>query len=344
MVAIKPADADRLLARPDPAFRIVLIHGADDGLVAERAERFTKTVLGPKADPLSVIRFDSAEIADDPGRLADEANAIGLFGGERVILVRVSGNRQIDASVKAVLEAPPQDSWIVLTAGDLKKTSPLRKLCETHKAAWAIVSYADTERDLDRMIDEEMTLSRLSISTEARAALKALLGSDRMISRSEVQKLCLYAEGKKAIELDDIRNLVGDVGAFAIDETVDAVASGDSAGLDVGLRRLAASGTPGFVVVGAALRHFNFLQKARANVDNGRPASELVQRAIPPIFYSRQGVVTRAIGAWPAARIARALAILDKAMLESRKNGAIDHEIAAQALHLVATLAGRDRR
>ena len=39
MVAIKPADADTFVARPNPAQPIVLIYGGDAGLVRERAEK-----------------------------------------------------------------------------------------------------------------------------------------------------------------------------------------------------------------------------------------------------------------------------------------------------------------
>ena len=36
MVQIKSAEIDRILTRPDPAVRLVLIYGVDEGLVAER--------------------------------------------------------------------------------------------------------------------------------------------------------------------------------------------------------------------------------------------------------------------------------------------------------------------
>jgi DNA polymerase III subunit delta len=342
MVQIKPADADRLLAKPDPAIRVVLIHGSDEGLVAERAERFAKAVVG--ADPYAHLRLDAAALADDPGRLADEANAIPLFGGQRVISVRVSGNRQINPAIETILKAPPSDAWIVLTAGELRKTAPLRKLCEGDKRAWAIASYADTDRDLDRIIDEETRTAALTISTDARAALKGLIGSDRLISRSEVQKLCLYAADKGTIAIDDVRALVGDAGAFAIDETIDAMAVGDAPALDRGYRRLLASGTPGFVVAGAALRHFNFLQKGRAAFDDGDAPDSIVRRAIPPIFFSRQASVTRQIGTWSTARIERALNGLDQAMVDSRLHGALSDDVIGQAMQFVATLAASARR
>ena len=42
MVAIKPADADTFVARPNPAQPIVLIYGGDAGLVRERAEKIAR--------------------------------------------------------------------------------------------------------------------------------------------------------------------------------------------------------------------------------------------------------------------------------------------------------------
>lgn len=344
MVQIKPADADRTLARADPAIRIVLIYGSDEGLVAERAERFAAAALGKGADDFSRLRLESAEIAEDPGRLADEAHAVPLFGGTRIIFVRVAGNRPIDKAIAALLKEPPRDAWIVITAGDLRKTAPLRKLCESDRGAWSIPCYADGERDLDRIIDEEMAASGQSISADARTALKGLLGSDRMISRSEIRKLCLYAEGGASIGVEDVRALIGDAGAFDTDEIIDAMATGNAAALDRGYRRLVAAGTPGFVVAGAALRHFNFLEKARAGLESGDQPEALVRRAIPPIFFTRQTSVARQIAAWPAARIARALSLLDRAVVDSRLNGNLSDDVIGQAMQLVAALAPQPRR
>ncbi len=242
MVQIKPADADRFLSKPDPAIRVVLVYGSDDGLVTERAERFARAVTGSDGEHL---RLDPAALSENPGRLADEANAIPMFGGRRAISLRVTGNRALEGALQAVLDAPPVDSWIVVIAGELRKTAPLRKLCEASSGAAAIPAYADTERDLDRLIDEETRSAHLAIAADARTALKGLIGGDRLISRSEVQKLCLYAADAGEIKLEDVRALIGDGGAFAMDETVDALAEGSAAALDRGYRRLISSGTPG---------------------------------------------------------------------------------------------------
>ena len=343
MVQIKTSDAARFLARPDLAVRVVLIYGNDDGLVAERAERFASAVLGTDGDPFARVRLDSAAIADDPGRLADEANAVPLFGGNRVITVNLSGNRSIQAAVEALLAAPPVDSWVVIAAGDQRKGSGLRKLCETHPGAAAIACYADSDRDLDRLIDEETRAAGLAITGEARAALKGLIGADRMASRSEVAKLCLYAAGAGTIAIDDVRAIIGDGAAAATDAVVDAAAQGDAAGLDRAFRRLSAAGVPASVVLGAAQRHLNFLQRARAACDAGASPEAVVSRASPPVFFQRRDAVLSQLNNWSAPAIDAALTRLDRALLDSRIHGAIADEVAAQALQSVAYMAAGRR-
>jgi len=343
VVQVRPAEIDRFL-KPDPAIRVALVYGPDDGLVAERVATFVANATGGSDDPFSVVRLESNEIADDPARLADEAHAVPMFGGPRAIVVRVSGGRTIDSAVAALLEAPPADSWIVLAAGELRRDAPLRKLCEKHSGAAAIACYADQTRDLDRVIDEELAAANLTISGDARTLLHRLIGANRLASRSEVQKLCLYAADTGSVDADDVRVAVGDASAFAVDEAVDALALGDAAAFDRVFRRLIAAGTPGFVVIGAVQRQFDFLHRARAAYDAGTSAKEIVARARPPIFFRRQPAVERQIALWPRERIERALAHLDEAVIESRFRSAITDAVVGQALTLVATVAASLRR
>jgi DNA polymerase-3 subunit delta len=344
MAAIRPADADRFLARPDPKIRLVLFYGPDDGLVAERATNFVKLAMGANADPFALVRLESNEVADDPGRLADEAHAVPLFGGTRAILLRMSGTRNINPSIEAVLDNPPRDAWIAVTAGELRKDAPLRRLCENHANAAAVACYVDSARDLDRMIDEELGASGLRIASDARALLHTLIGSDRLASRAEVKKLCLYAMGGSEIVLADIRAAVGDAAAFDTDEAVDALLLGDAGTFDLTFRRLLAANTPGFVVAGAVLRQLTFLHRARAEYDNGAAVKSIVGRARPPIFFQRQAAIEREITLWPLPRIERAMAVLDEAIARSRLAGTLADEVIGQALTLIGAVATGLRR
>ncbi len=340
MVEVRPADIDRFLSRPDPGIRLILIFGNDSGLVSERAAAFTARAAGPDADPLSQVRLDSSELSADPRRLADEAYEIPLFGGTRCISVHASGNWSL-APLEHLLAAPPADAYVVVTAGELRKTAPLRKLFAAAKNGAAIACYADDAQALDRIIDQEAKAAGLRIADDARAALKELIGGDRMASRSEIAKLCLYAAGTGEITVEDVRAVVGDASAFAIDEAVDAAAVGDAATFSRLFRRLVAAGTGDYAVAGAALRHFDMLHRARAAVDGGLPADRALG---PQIFFRRKPLVTRQLSIWSVPRIERALAILNRAVVDSRLKSAISAEVVGQAMLSLAAIAASTRR
>lgn len=334
---VKPADSERFLAKADPKVRLLLLHGEDEGLIAERAARFARTVIGPDNDPFAHVQLDAGALAEDPSRLADEAHAVPMFGGRRCISVRLSGNSSIIAAIEPLVGTPPIDSWIVVTAGNLRKTSPIRRLFESAGNAAAIACFADADAALGRLIDEEVARAGLTATSEARKALVGLIGGDRMASRSEVAKLCLYV-GTGQITIDDVRSIVGDASAFAVDEAIDAAALGDTDRFARLYRRLLAAGTSDFAVAGAALRHFQYLHRARALVDRGEHAGSVVG---PPIFFARKQAVSRQIERWPSGRIERALDLLDKAIIDSRLHAAIADEIVGQAMIVIASLAGR---
>jgi len=339
VVEVKSTDIDRLLARPD--VRLLLIHGNDTGLVAERVAAFVRTVLGDSTDPLGLIRLDASEVSADPARLADEAYAIPMFGGRRCIELRVSGNWQVVPAIAPLLARPPVDCALVVTAGDLRKTAPVRKLFEQAPNAYAIACYADDARALDRVIDEEAGRAGLTVAPDARAALKQLIGSDRMASRGEVAKLCLYAEGSGAITLEDVRAVVGDASAYAVDEAVDAAAAGDAPGFERLYRRLTAAGTAAFTVAGAAQRHFDMLHRARALVERGTDPEAALG---PGVFWKRKAALAAQLRRWPLPRIERALLILDRTIIDSRLKAAIADEVVGQGMLMIAAIAARPSR
>lgn len=341
MVAIRPQDVDRFLARPDPSIRVVLIYGSDEGLVAERSAAFARAVLSGGDEGFGLLRIDSSEIAAEPGRLADEANAVPLFGGPRAIRIRIAGNRPIQNAVEALLREPPSASWVILEAGEIRRGVGLRKLCEAAPGAVAIACYGDDAAAIDRLIAGE--LSEFRIEPEVRAALRNLLGSDRLASRSELSKLALYVRGKAEITLDDVRAMIGDAGSSGSDEAADAASTGDIVTLDRQLRRLLAAGTPAFTVANATLRHFQQLHRVRAAIDAGTPAATAIDKSGGMIFFQRRPKFEEALRLWSADRLLLALERLDRAIFDSRLRGAIGDEILGQALLSVAAMARQKR-
>jgi DNA polymerase-3 subunit delta len=335
MVAVKAGDVEGALRRPDPRIGVFLFYGPDMGLINERARSIAERSVDDPSDPFQLIRIDGDDIAADPGRLADEAGTMGLFGAKRAIWVK-STSRNIAPAVDAVLKGELQDTVIVIEGGDLQKSSPLRTLCERSQKALALPCYADTGRDLGTVVDETLKAHGFSIEREARAALIASLGGDRLATRGELAKLMLYAHGQRA----DVDAIMSDVSSLAMDAVVDAAFAGEGTGLETGSRRLAAEGVNAAVLLGAALRHALMLLTARLSVEEGR-SIPAVMETMRSLHFRRKPLVERHLQRWTGDSLKSAITLLQTSLLQTRRLADLDDTIAAKTLLDIARAARR---
>jgi DNA polymerase-3 subunit delta len=338
MVAVKGSDGDAFVARPDPARPVILVFGPDAGLVRERADLLIRAAVDDPADPFLLARIEGDELAANSMRLVEEAQTIPMFGGRRAVSVRAGGRSNIAPAVQAVLALPAIECRIVIEAGNLGKTSPLRALCERAKNAAAVICYADDEKGLARLVDRELRAAKLGIADDARAMLLPLLGGDRQASRSELNKLILYAHGKGRIETGDVAAVVANASALAVDAVIDAALAGRFADLETEFGKLVAAGTP-TAVFWAGQRQLSDLHKLRLAVDDGATIDAVVGAARPPVYFQRRPRVIAALRIWSSARLADAIVQFGKAALDVRVRADLAEPIAQRALMALASAA-----
>jgi DNA polymerase-3 subunit delta len=340
VVALRGKDIDTFLARPDAGRPIILLYGADAGLVRERADALMKSAVDDPNDPFSLVRMDGDDLAAEPSRLVEEAMTVPLFGGRRAIRVR-AGSKNFSSGVDTLADSDIKDCRIVIEAGELRPESPLRKVCEKAKTAVAIACYPDTERDLAKLIDEELRVSNLRMAPDARATLMSLLGGDRQASRNELRKLTLYAHGTGEVTLDDVMAVVADASELKIDPIVDGAFAGNPAAVEVEFNKAMIAGTyPGMIMM-AAQRQAALLHKASLLVEAGSSASAAVESGFPRLHFSRKGTVEAALRNFSAQRLVNIIDQLAVAALDVRKQNALGAVIAQRALMSIAVNARR---
>jgi DNA polymerase-3 subunit delta len=342
VAAIPAKDVDGFVARPDPRRPIVLVYGPDLGLVRERVDALLLGAGGNASDPFSTVTIEGDILAGDPGRLADEARAIGLFGGRRLVHIRAGGRSFADA-LTSLLADPPQDAFIVIEAGDLKKGAPLRKLVEASQAAVALPCYQDDERTVARLVETTLKNAGFTIDADARDTLVSLLGADRMASRSELEKLVLYVGDKKRVEFADVLAAIADSSTLALDDVVDAAAAGDTVEAVAAFAKARAEGIPASVVIGAAIRHIATLHRLSLRVERGERLSRIVTEPQQRIFFRRQSFFERALNRFGPQEFERTLTALGTALLASRRSAELADPIAEREILAIAKGARRRR-
>ncbi|HEY5338921.1 MAG TPA: DNA polymerase III subunit delta, partial [Rhizomicrobium sp.] len=205
---VKTANADRFAGKPPANLKAALFFGPDQGLVHERAEKLAKSVVDDLSDPFRVSDLDESALNSDNARLFDEAAAISMLGGRRVIRIRSAGNA-LAKLFEAFLDESAGDALVVIEAGDLQKTAALRKVFEVADNGAAVQCYGDTAQSLQGVVRDALKAEGLTISADALDDAVSRLGSDRGITRRELEKLALYAHGQKNISLEDVRATMG---------------------------------------------------------------------------------------------------------------------------------------
>jgi DNA polymerase III delta subunit len=188
---IKGNMLEGFLGNPPAGLRGILLYGPNEGRVREFARMAAKSIVPDLDDPFRVCHLTAADLKTDPARLADEAAAIAMTGGRRVVRVTGIGETQTDIFVSQ-MDNSSGDAFIIAEAGELTRASRLRKLFESSKLFAIMACYEENAADLDRLVIDHLREHGMRITSEAKAYLLQCLGDDRLAVRQELDKLVLY--------------------------------------------------------------------------------------------------------------------------------------------------------
>ena len=338
---IAAAETERFIREPDPEWIAVLGYGPEQGLVRERARKIASSVVEDLADPFRVTELTAAVLRDDPARLSDEACALSLTGGRRVVCLRDAGDAAAAALDRVLSTASADDILVVAEAGDLGPSSKLRKQFEGAAAAAALACYADDARTLGEVIRETLGLAGLGATSDAIAYLSDHLGSDRMISRMELEKLATYAFGAGEVTLEDAEAVVGDGANASLDDIVYSTSNGNTTSLDRALQRAFDEGVNSVAVVRAAQRHFQRLHRAAGSVAAGNTPDQAMKTLRPPVFFKHAASFRGELQTWNVSRLAGALEALTDAEIACKTTGIPAEASCRRALLGIARQAAR---
>ena len=303
----------------DPgATRVVLLHGEDEGTVRHRADALTEAVIGKRDDPFRVAWLSR----EDHSRLLEEATAIAMMGGRRVIRVRDAGDG-LAAAVKQVTETAG-DSLTVLEAGALPSRSKLRALVEAAANGASVACYPEEGRALQDAIEGGLAAAGVRLDAEALRWLADHVGGDRASTRGEVEKLVLYAGQDRTLDLDAVRACVGDQAAASFDDAIYAALAGNLAAADTAAERTLAEGMAPVAFARGVLAHLSKMHMARGHMAAGLSAADAARALRPPVFFKRVQAFTEALGLWSPRRLMGAMDEVRRVELACKQTGAPD--------------------
>jgi len=307
---LSPRDANAYFKRPDADKTGLLIFGSDAMRVALKRQEFLTALLGAQAEEeMRLTRIPAAELRREPAMLLDAIKAIGFFPGPRAALVEDANDNVAKILLDTLKDWRQGDAQIVVTGGDLKKTSKVRKAFEAHPNAYALAIYDNPpdRAEIERMLAE----ARLTPDNDAMAALVDLARAiDPGDFRQTLEKLSLYKlNDSTPLGADDIAACAPTSTEADVDDILHVVAEARARDIGPVMSKLQAQGVTAVTLTIMATRHFRTLYRIAAN-----PGA--------PVYGVRdRDRVTRQSNSWGAAKLETALSVLTDTDLTLRSAG-----------------------
>ena len=325
-------DIEPFVKNPNPAARVILVYGPDNGLMKERAKTMSLSVVEDINDPFNAVTLSTDILNEDPARLSDEAGAISMMGGGRLVRIE-NATEKLTPLVKEYLENPSESALIVLEAGELNPRSSLRKLCESAKNAAAVPCYVEDERDLSRLIRETLQAENIGIDNDAATWLAANISGDRQKARNELNKLITYKGADMTpVSLEDVQACCGEAGALALDDLVYAVAGHNAAQALKTYNQLTEEGVNFIVILRSLQNHFRRLHVTKTKIDQGDNPESAMKSLSPPIFFKQQNAFKTQLNRWSTGGIYKVLQRLMDVEAQCKQTGMPVETLCAQAV------------
>ncbi|MBR4927857.1 MAG: DNA polymerase III subunit delta, partial [Alphaproteobacteria bacterium] len=316
----KPFQIPALQREIKKSYKGALVYGPDFGSVLDIAEQIAKMITPNLKDDFCVIRLNPAKIKEKKTVVLDEANALSLMGGRRIVWIKEADN-SCAFVVEEVLEQIKTDTFILMTADNLTKASALRVAAENRADFLCIACYMDDEKDVQAMIMEILQSNGLRSSPQAMTILKERLGENRLTTRQELEKLITYMGDIKNIEEEDVRAIITHTGTSSYDDLCMAVAGGKQQQADASYQLLLASGETAVGVVRVLIGYFNKLLLAVHAIDKGEAVPIAVKRVLRSAQFKLEADVRRQLGIWKKGNLIKVLNLLVETEKQTKTTG-----------------------
>lgn len=328
----------RAVERPSPETRLILLHGPDEAGAAELAATLGQS-LGAGAER---VDLDGAALRSTPGRLADEAASLSLFGERRWIRVAPAGEECLEAAT-LLLAAPEAIHPVVMIAPTIRSTGKLAKVALAARAALVFACWVPDGANAERLVATTAHRYGLRLAGGVAGRLAEASGGDRAVLNRELEKLALYldADESRPAECDD--SALDAVGA-ALDgddfaPLITATLAGDLNDVAALLARAERLGTSAVPLLRQYARRLIGLIEMRAATDNGHPVEAAMDAH--RVARSARPATARMLRRWTPDRLLMALSRVRVAERRIMAAGTAGDVLAHEEVLAVARAAAR---
>ncbi len=309
---IKQSDFNKLLNEHFSKIKSILIYGPDRGQVLEYGKNIISNLIVDKTNAMfTEFNYSADEIDEDPNILFNELSSISFLMSRKIITIKNATDKLAGIIKKSFDYFSSDDCLLIVLSDDLGTSSKIRNIFEVNdQELLSLPCYLDDGNTLINLIKNILNrYGILKIDNDAMQFLQSNLGSNREMTRSELDKLSLYMQGKDHLTYDDVFKVISDSSALQTSDLTYAIFSGYSKqALKLYPKVLDIGETP-IVLIRVFLIYVKKLLSIHSSIQNGYSVNDALRiNAIR--YYKIIPIVQKHIQLWNINKLLHVMQIL----------------------------------
>ena len=294
-----------------PSLKAVMLFGPDQGGVFE----FTRLASRSCGD-FDIVSASSASIEE----LTCKLTSGSLFSDATSIRLDGAGEKQFEL-IRGLLDLDFADNArLIISAGDLKQGSKLRKLFSERSDSISVPLYLMQSKDIIAFAKRFFLEADMKFDASAHDALMERLSGDRALAARACETIVLHARsrGSSLIEYFDISETLDTIDERSLITPLDLAlsSSGGEASIAISNRLNAGESFVGMLRLFSAR-----LFRLRSLLELKTTPSNAISKAKPPIFWTERDLFKSLLSVLSLEKIDRILLKLDRAEFEIIEKG-----------------------
>ena len=315
-------------------YQPMLLYGSNEGLIRENINKVKNIFAENNAEE---IIFTGKSIDEKPEVFNDELYTLSMFNDKKIIFI----DQPIDKNVK-LFESSfinlPNQLLIIVVAQNLSKSSKIRKLFENSEYYLSCPNYDDDLKSISQQINDLESNMKKRFDKDIKSYLYHNLSTDRMISKSEIEKIALlYLDSTKDPELNEIKYIFNDNAGTGLNKISQIVFSGNPKKVSILLNKIFDEGVNSVSVIRTMINYVQRIETTQIALKKTNNFDEAIRGLKPPVFWKDKDIFQNHCRTWPIKETINNFNILVNAELRCKSDYALTNMLCERALLKIAT-------
>ena len=298
-----------------------LFYGSNIGQI----EEVINNMLKPKFSK-NIYNYDENEIISNISEFEENILNKSFFDNEKLIIIN-RGSDKILKIIENLLQKNITGTVIVVKTNILEKKSKLRNFFEKNSETICTPFYEDNYQSLMIIAQNFFVQNKIKISPQNINFIVEKSRKNRIILRSELDKIKIFCKKKLSIELNDILKLTNSSENYNISELTDQCLAKNTKKTIHILNENISSIEDNILILKSFLYKLKRLKKLKEEIEIKKNSELAISSFKPPIFWKEKDIIKQQLKILSLADIQMFIKKINYLELLIKKNSNLSNQI-----------------